>query len=89
MDHTILVPRPCGRRKWPENEATCSHELPVNVVNLWYLLGRIPCTNYTVKKDVGIGLTNVKSLADLETAWADSNRKAERIADLEEVVDVQ
>ena len=58
-------------------------------MNLWYLLVRIPCTNCTVKKDAGIGLTNVKRLADLETAWADSNRKAERIADLEVVVDVQ
>ena len=45
--------------------------------------------NWTVKKDVGVGLTNVKSLADLETAWADSNRKVERIADFKEVVDVQ
>ena len=60
-------------------------------MNLWYLLGRIPCTNCTVKKDVGMGLTNVKSLiaSRLRDAWVDSNRKTERIADLEEVVDVQ
>ena len=27
-----------------------SHELPVKVVNLWYLLERLLCTNFSVKK---------------------------------------
>ena len=58
-----------------------SHELPVLVVNLWYVLGRPLCTIYniyncSVEKDIGMGLGqyvdlcfHALSLPCLHTFW--------------------
>ena len=39
--HYSLVPRPCWRRKWPENKVT-SHDLPVKVDELVVHFRRLP-----------------------------------------------